>query len=387
MASGEAISMLDRRRLLFGAAALAAGTASTRAATTLANSLEWETATSAETGFVPDFEARLDQFAQSGVGNLHGVVVARHGRLVLEKYYEGEDMLRDGRGGVYPERVAFSAERLHEVRSITKSMVSLLYGIALRDGKVPSPDAPLLAQFPQYADIAEREQRSRWTIAHALTMTLGIEWNEDISYDDPRNGQTAMEAAADRCRYVLERPIVAAAGERWNYCGGATALIGKILENGTGQKAHDYARAVLFDPLGLGPTVWRISRDRELNFPSGLAMRPRDLARVGQLLVDRGKAGAQQLVPADWLDASFKPAASIRERREYGYHWYLGKFNAAKGPFSERWIAAHGNGDQRLFVFPGLELVAVVTAGNYNSRDQGNLPIRVMTELVLPNLR
>src|SRR2546423_1798139 len=79
-------------------------------------------------------------------------------------------------------------------------------GIALRDGKVPSPDAPLLAQFPQYADIGDREQRSRWTIAHALTMTPGIEWNEDLSYDDPRNGQTAMEAAADHYRYVLERP-------------------------------------------------------------------------------------------------------------------------------------------------------------------------------------
>jgi CubicO group peptidase (beta-lactamase class C family) len=375
--------MLDRRQLLLSAAALAAGTGSAHAATTLA----WETAAPTDAGFVPDLEARLDQFVQNGVGNLHGVVVIRRGRLVLEKYYEGEDMVRDGRGGVHPERVAFSAERLHEVRSITKSMVSLLYGIALRDGKVPSPHAPLLAQFPQYADIADREQRSRWTIAHALTMTLGIEWDENLSYDDPRNGQTAMEAAADRYRYVLERPIVAAAGERWNYCGGATALIGKILEKGTGQKAHDYARAMLFDPLGIGPTQWRISRDRELNFPSGLAMRPRDLARIGQLLLDRGKAGAQQLVPADWLDASFKPAASIRERREYGYHWYLGKFNAATGPFSERWIAAHGNGDQRLFVFPGLELATVVTAGNYNSRDQGNLPIRVMTEVVLPNLR
>jgi Beta-lactamase len=244
--------MLDRRQLLLGAAALAAGTATARAATTLANSLAWETAAPADAGFVPDLEARLDQFVQGGVGNLHGVVVARHGRLVLEKYYEGEDMLRDGRGGVYPELVKFSAERLHEVRSITKSMVSLLYGIALRDGKVPSPDAPLLAQFPQYADIADREQRSRWTIAHALTMTLGIEWNEDISYDDPRNGQTAMEAAADRYRYVLERPIVTPAGERWNYCGGATALIGKILENGTGQKAHDYAGPCCLIRSGLG---------------------------------------------------------------------------------------------------------------------------------------
>ena len=159
---------------------------------------------------------------------------------------------------------------------------------------MPSPDQPLLAQFPQYTDLPDLEQRGRWTIRQALTMTLGIDWNEDLSYDDPRNGQTAMEATVDRYRYVLERPIVAVAGERWNYCGGATALIGKILENGTQQAAHDYARAVLFDPLGLGPTEWRVSRDRERNFPSGLAMRPRDLARIGQMLLDGGKAGTQQ---------------------------------------------------------------------------------------------
>ena len=376
--------MLDRRKLLFGVAALVGSASSARAASSLA----WPTATSIEAGFAPELEARLDQLVLSGrASNIHGVVIARRGHLVLEKYYEGEDVVRDERGGPHPERVVFSPERSHELRSITKSMVSLLYGIALRDGKVPSPDQPLLAQFPQYTDLPDREQRSRWTIGQALTMTLGIEWNENLSYDDPRNGQTAMEAAADRYRYVLERPIVAAAGERWNYCGGATALIGKILEIGTRQKAHDYARAVLFDPLGLGPTEWRLSRDGERNFPSGLAMRPRDLARIGQMLLDGGRADTQQLVPADWLDASFKPAVTIRERREYGYHWYLGKFNAVDGPFSERWIAAMGNGDQRLFFFPRLELVVVVTAGNYNSRDQGTLPTRVLTEVILPSLR
>jgi CubicO group peptidase (beta-lactamase class C family) len=376
--------MLDRRKLLFGAAVLAGSASAARAATSLASQMT----TSAEAGFAPDLDARLDQFVLTGrASNVHGVIIARHGRLVLEKYYEGDDQVRDERGRPHTERVAFSPERSHELRSITKSIVSLLYGIALRDGKVPSPDQPLLAQFPQYTDLPDLEQRGRWTIRQALTMTLGIDWNEDLSYDDPRNGQTAMEATVDRYRYVLERPIVAVAGERWNYCGGATALIGKILENGTQQAAHDYARAVLFDPLGLGPTEWRVSRDRERNFPSGLAMRPRDLARIGQMLLDGGKAGTQQVVPEDWLEASFKPAVTLRERREYGYHWYLGAFKAPDGPFNERWIAAMGNGGQRLYVFPRLELLVVVTAGNYNSRDQGTAPMRVLTEVILPSLR
>ena len=376
--------MLDRRKLLVGAAALAAHAATARAAT----SYEWQTTT--EEGFASGFGERLDQFILGGqVSNIHGVVIVRGGRLVLERYYEGDDQVWGDNGRPHVERVAFSAQHSHDLRSVTKSIVGLLYGIALREGKVPPLDQPLLAQFPHYTDLPDLSQRRRWTIRHAITMTLGIDWSEDLPYDDPRNGQTAMEAAADRYRYVLEQPIVAVAGERWIYCGGATALIGKILENGTRQSLHDYARAVLFDPLGLGPTEWRVGRDGERNFASGLDMRPRDLARIGQLLLDGGKAGERQVVPADWLAASFEPAVMIRDRREYGYHWYLGEvvFNGPDGPRRERWIAAMGNGGQRLYVLPRLELLVVVTAGNYNRRDQGIPPNRVLTEVVLPNLR
>jgi CubicO group peptidase (beta-lactamase class C family) len=377
--------MLDRRKLLLGAAAFAGQAAAARGATSDA----WQTAPAAEQGFASGFAARLDQFVLSGQArDTHSVLVIRRGHLVFEKYYDGEDQIRDARERAHVERVAFSAERSHELRSVSKSIVGLLYGIALGERKVPPLDAPLLAQFPQYGDLPDLPQRRQWTIAHAITMTLGIDWNEDLPYDDPRNGQTAMEAAADRYRYVLTQPLVAAAGERWIYCGGATALIGKILENGTRQSLHDYARAVLFDPLGLGPSEWRVGRDGERNFASGVAMRPRDLARIGQMLLDGGKAGGRQVVPADWLDASFKPAVRIRDGRDYGYHWYLGDlgFDHPDGRRREHWIAAFGNGGQRLFVFPRLELLTVTTAGNYNRRDQGTPAYRLLTEIILPSV-
>jgi CubicO group peptidase (beta-lactamase class C family) len=326
---------------------------------------------------------------QRQASNIHGAIIVRRGRLVFENYFEGDDQVRDEKGRAHFERVAFSAERSHELRSVSKSIIGLLYGIALREGKVPPLDEPLLAQFPHYADLPDLRQRRRWTVRHAITMTLGIDWNEDVSYDDPRNGQTAMDRAVDPYRYVLEQPIVAVAGDRWIYCGGATALIGKILENGTKQLLHDYARAVLFDPLGLGPTEWRIGPNGERNFASGLSMRPRDLARIGQMLLDGGKAGERQIVPADWLEASFEPQVTIRDRGEYGYQWYLGEvvFIAADRPRRERWIAAMGNGGQRLYIFPRLDLLIVITAGNYNRRDQGMPPNRVLTEVVLPSLR
>jgi CubicO group peptidase (beta-lactamase class C family) len=289
--------------------------------------------------------------------------------------------------GRSPARVLFTAERSHELRSVTKSIISLLYGIALNEGRVPLLDMPLLAQFPQYTDLPDMAQRRHWTIAHAISMTLGTEWDEDISYDDPRNGEIAMYRAPDRIRYVLEQPIVAVAGERWIYNGGATALIGKIIEKGVGTSIPDYARRVLFDPLGIGPTEWRLLRDGETIFASGLGMRPRDLARIGQMLLDGGKAGDRQIVPAAWLEDSFKPAARINDRRWYGYHWYHGyaPYQSIEGPRRARYVGAVGNGGQRLVVFPDLEVVVVITAGNYNLR--GLAPDDVFNEVLLPSVR
>jgi CubicO group peptidase (beta-lactamase class C family) len=373
---------LDRRMLLTGAAALLAqGGARATAAS------GWQPVSLADAGFVPDLAAKLDQFITQRAANIHGVVIVRRGRLALERYYDGDDQVRGDQGRVRVERIAFSPDRSHELRSVTKSIIGLLYGIARDEGKVPALDQPLLAQFPQYADLPDMAQRRRWTIRHAITMTLGTDWDEDLSYEDPRNGETAMGAAPDRYRYVLEQPIVAVAGERWIYCGGATALIGKILEKGTGQSLHHYARAVLFDPLGIGPTEWRIGRDGETNFASGLGMRPRDLARVGQMLIDSGRAGERQVVPAAWLEESLKPAIRINDRRLYGYHWYVGElaFNGSEGRRRARWSAAVGNGGQRLLVFPELQLVAVITAGNYNQRNR--TPEDLVNEVILSGIR
>jgi CubicO group peptidase (beta-lactamase class C family) len=371
---------IDRRRVVAGSAALLANSVNAFAA-------DWAPGSPSELGFSPDLEQRLDDFISGRVSNLHGVLIARRGRVVFERYYEGDDVVRDSGGRAVPARVTFAADRAHELRSVTKSIVGLLYGIALGEGRVPALDQPLLAQFPQYTDLPDMARRRGWTIRHAMTMTLGVDWNEEVSYDDPRNGQTAMEAAPDRYRYVLEQPIVAVAGERWIYCGGATALIGKILENGVKQPLPDYARAVLFDPLGIGETVWRAGRDGERNFASGLAMRPRDLARIGQMLLDGGKADGRQILPSSWRDAAFQPAVRINDRREYGYHWYLGNapFNAPDARRHARWFGAVGNGGQRLVVFPELELVAVITAGNYNQR--GRAPDDVFNEVLLPNTR
>src|SRR5215470_7347250 len=242
---------LDRRTLLAGASASLV-TALARPAASAA--MGWQTAKPSEAGFA-DLEARFDRLvADKRVWNLHGIVVARHGRIVLERYFEGEQ----NSWGKNLGRTRFSPDTLHNLYSVTKSIVGIVYGVALANGKVPPPHASLYDQFPEYKGLVEADPRRKdRTIAHALTMTLGLQWDEIlIPYSDPKNDEIGMEMAKDRYRFILERPVIGPPGKRWLYFGGATTLLGRIIAKGTGHSLPDYARTALFDPLGLGPTEW-----------------------------------------------------------------------------------------------------------------------------------
>jgi CubicO group peptidase (beta-lactamase class C family) len=184
-----------------------------------------------------DFAARLADMQRDGrVSGLHALLVSRGGRTLFEYYGVGED---ESWGRPLGE-VTFGPTVLHDLRSVTKSMVGMLYGIALADGKVPPPEARLYDQFPEYPDLASQPGRDRITVAHALSMTMGTEWDElTFPYSDPRNSEIKMEAAPDRYRYILALPIVAEPGSKWTYCGGATALLGRLIAKGTGERLTD----------------------------------------------------------------------------------------------------------------------------------------------------
>jgi CubicO group peptidase (beta-lactamase class C family) len=351
----------------------------------------WHFISPNEAGFTSDLEALFDEaIAEKRVWNLHGVVIVRKGSLVLERYFECDV---DARGRPLGT-IAFNADTLHDLRSVSKSVVGLLYGIALADGKVPPPDAPLLASFPEYTDLAADPARNRWTTHDALTMTMGTDWDElSVPYSDPTNSEIAMDMAPDRYRFVLGAPVVMEPGHRWIYNGGATALLARIIAKGTGKPLHDFARDTLFDPLGIGPTEWLTDRGGEAIAASGLRMTPRDLARIGLMMLNGGMWHDRRVVPVDWIERSTSPMVEVDEIRQYGYHWYLGKFafTVSTGPRwnrsrLERFWSAIGNGGQRLFVFPGLDLVVAITAGNYDTPDQWVPPTRVIREVVLPSI-
>jgi CubicO group peptidase (beta-lactamase class C family) len=327
----------------------------------------------------------LAQAEQDGkVSGLHALLISQGGKLVFEHYGRGVDEA-EGRGLL--GTVVFAPDVPHDLRSVSKGVIGLAYGIALAAGKVPPLEARLYDQFPEYPDLASQPGRDRLTIHHLLSMTLGLDWDElTIPYGDPRNAETAMEAAPDRFRFILERPVVREPGARWSYCGGATALLGRLIAKGTGEPLLAYCQRVLFDPLGFGPATWAKGRDGEFRAASGLRLLPRDLLKIGQLVHAGGAWDGRQLVPRDWVKRAITPMVAIEDGRRYGYHWYLGASPVGASQRWQRWMGGIGWGGQRLYVFPELDLVVAQNCGNYDkpATEQRRINDAIIGEIVLP---
>jgi len=314
---------------------------------------------------------RLDAAVAEGrLPGLHAVIAARAGQVVLERYYAGDDYKLGRRLGP----IAFGPEVLHDLRSVSKSIVALLYGIALSRKRVPGPEIPLLDVF-DYPQLRTEPGRLALTIGHALSMTMGIEWNENLPYTDPRNGEIAMEHALDRYRYVLSRPIDRPPGTTWTYCGGATALLGHLIARGSGMTLLEYAHKALLTPLGIEKAEWSLGSNGETAAASGLRLSARDLLRIGQCVA----ASGETVVPAAWIGEITTKRVAIDKEIDYGWHWYL--YNASAGGWP--WWAGFGNGGQRLYVVPKTGLVAVIFCGNYDKPNQGQVARQVWLQHVL----
>jgi CubicO group peptidase (beta-lactamase class C family) len=343
----------------------------------------FELASPESMGFAPDLSERFAKLqAARRLPNVHGVVALRKGHIIFERYLAGTDDIWGSPTGM----IEFKADTLHDMRDVTKSIVGLLYGIALGQRRVPAPDQPLIAQFPEYPDLAKDPGKARLTIAHALIMTLALEWNEEAAWE--HSDEAAIERAPDRYRFILERPMLGAPGKGFICCGAATALLGRLIERGTGVDLHSFAKTALFEPLGIGATDWSKDEDGIASAAKGLRLAPRDLARIGQMIVAGGQWDGQTVVPADWLEASFRPAAMVDFARRHGYQWNLGEIalSGTTGVYGAKWVGAFGLGGQRLYVFPELDFVLAVTAGNYAAPDQWKPPDAILGEVFLAGL-
>jgi CubicO group peptidase (beta-lactamase class C family) len=319
---------------------------------------------------------RLDEGVANGtLARLHGVVVLQRGEPVFERYWTDEDEAWGRPLG----RVAYGPGKLHDLRSVTKSIVSLLYGIALARGQVPPPETPLLQAFPVFEHLADDPRRRRQTLEHVLTMTMGNRWEEGSDYTDPTNAEHAMEMTGDRVRFVLEQPMVREPGEIWHYSGGATALLGALLVRGTGKTLLAFAEETLLHPLGIEQVEWVRAPVMLDPVPaSGLRLSLRDLARIGAMVLLQGRWQGRQIVPEAWIERSMVPRVALPEGRiGYGYQWYL---SSPTPPVA--WYAGNGNGGQALTLHRAGEIVVAVNGGRYNTAEAWRLPYAVEVDHV-----
>jgi len=319
----------------------------------------WPRATPAAEGFD---DARLQRALRGlldGPYNVHAVLVERHGRLVAEYYQGWADR------AVYsllPMRQSFGPATLHDVRSIGKSVTALLYGVALAEHRVPPPSTLLSTVYPQLRGRAAANAR-RIRIADLLDMSTGLAWDEGHGGPDD---ELRLFWRRDLPAYVLDRPLATAPGGAFNYNGGATALLADIIATGTGEDVERYAAHRLFAPLGIRHWQWATDvHGRPMAF-NGLRLRPRDLLKIGRLVQDGGRWHGRAIVPAAWIDAAWAPgrATGVADFRYRG-QWWAGDVDL----HGERiaWHAGFGNGGQRLFVIPSLDVVIVTNAGAYDA--------------------
>jgi CubicO group peptidase (beta-lactamase class C family) len=337
----------------------------------------WAVAAPSEVGLDAARLSALDTFLrQWPKHNVHAVVVVRRGRLVFEHYFPGRERRWMDWSGV----VRFSPTQKHDIRSISKSVTSLLIGVAVSQGRFPPLESPVIDYFPEYADL-RTIKNGRITFRHLLTMSHGLRWDESRSWKRRDNNERQLLEAKDPYRYVLEQPVVLPPGSSFNYNGGATSLLGAALTKAVGQRIDVYAKEQLFQPLGITDFEWlTITGSAEVAAFAGLRLRPRDLAKLGQLVADEGRWNGKQVLSAQWISESTTPHVNAEGNGAlyYGYHWWLGR--SLLNGRDLTWAAGFGSGGQRLFVVPGLDLVVVVNAFNYRHY----VPIAILNRFVIP---
>jgi CubicO group peptidase (beta-lactamase class C family) len=293
---------------------------------------------------------------------IRGVVVAQGGEVIYEEYFNG-----------------FTAETPVDIRSATKSITSLLVGIAIDQGFISdvneSISKSLGAEYPQAGS------KTDITIEHLLTMSSGLDC--DDSDWSTKGHEDKMYWSRDWTKYFLNLDAVDTPGSRTRYCTGGVVALGEILSLSSGLDFAVFAEEYLFNPLGIHN--YQFARyDKDIKTDSGghLLISPRGLLRIGELLLSEGSWKGNQLIAPGWIEESFSHKTAINENA-YGYLWWLNAL-PYEGKIYKT-ISARGNGGNVLFIVPELEAAVVFTAGYFNSPDAG-IPYELFFEYVFPQL-
>lgn len=250
---------------------------------------------------------------------------------------------------------------LHSLQSVTKTITSIIIGIAVTQKEFPALTTPVLHFFDTSKVKHIDDRKRRMTIQHLLTMTAGLEWNEDqVSYLDAANDCGIMESSFDWIDYVINKPMTHEPGSHFAYNSGATELLCYIFRKATGKDIEEYAAQQLFTPLGISDYFWKRTPTGLADTEGGLYLKPADLAKVFYLWLQQGNWNGVQLVSKDWVNASIAPFISLGPGVKYGYKWWLHEYG---NNHQLAWCGS-GFGGQFPVIIPEYNIVAVFNAWN-----------------------
>jgi CubicO group peptidase (beta-lactamase class C family) len=315
--------------------------------------------------------------------NLHSLLIARNNKLVYENYFSGDDEN-------WGEKLGYARHALntlHDVRSISKSVVSACIGVALLQRTIKNIDDPIFNYLPDYNKY-KTESNSKISIRDLLTMSSGIAWDEDVPHNTSKNDESQMEKSAEPVAYTLSLPLDQEPGNHWKYNSGGVQVLAAIIKSVSGEDVDKFAKRNLFDPLDITEYQWIKS---QINFPaaaSGLRLRSRDLIKIGLLYTHNGKWGNHQIFSEEWAKESLSTSilcSGNSKSKGYGYLFWTQTDTVNQKAF--HLSAAKGNGGQCIFIDREQNLVVVITAGNYNLSDIRMNADVALEKYILPALR
>jgi CubicO group peptidase (beta-lactamase class C family) len=317
-----------------------------------AQEVEFPAATPASAGLDSALLARADSVADRDLPALLSLAILRADKLAFERYWHGAD-----RGTVF------------NVKSVSKSILSALIGIAVRDGFIPTLDRPVAEILPEYFTrppappnlafgpaIARMDSARRLlTVRHLLTMTLGMAWQENGPLTN------AFLSSSNYVRFAAELPMEEAPGTRFHYNTAGTHLLSAVLQRSTGMPNPRFGEEHLFGPAGFTLRGWSVDPQGVAIGGAEMFFTARDLLRFGQLYLHRGKLHGRQIVPADWVERSWARQVPVEDRNYlamvpgldgYGYLWWRRSVRGTPV------YCGLGLGGQFVLVVPSLDLVA-----------------------------
>jgi CubicO group peptidase (beta-lactamase class C family) len=313
----------------------------------------WPTSTPSDVGIDPDvIEDMVRAIVEMAL--THSVLVVRRGKLVVEEYFHG-----------------FERETRHDMRSASKTVTSTLIGLAIQEGRIEDVNASALTFFPRYRRYDNWDPRkAQISIRDLLTMSSGLDANDSDSRSVASEGAYQSQTnRPDWIKLALDAPMIANPGSQPLYGGANPLILGGVLAAVADEPVEWFAHRTLFEPLGIEDYQFLLDPTGIVYMGGGLHMRPRDMAKYGQLYLDGGVWQGRRILSEAWVRESWgrygRLAPLDRNGHEYGYLWWHHKYEV--GDRTIETAEARGNGGQYIFVVPTLDLVVVITAGNFRT--------------------